>query len=175
MVRISNEKSTKSTDGAAASSGVADDCDDVAGVSDDNDDGAVAAPALIETVVAADRQPSRRKHKASCASASRGDASAPARRAPQRTTASSDATKATKVGSTAGATNKTDLVLKKLRLARGVTIAQITEVTGWQPHSVRGFLSAVVRKKLGLTLASETGKDGQRRYRLIDSDVGQAG
>jgi Protein of unknown function (DUF3489) len=31
----------------------------------------------------------------------------------------------------------------------------VMEVTGWRPHSVRGFLTAVVRKKLGLTLLSE--------------------
>lgn len=75
-----------------------------------------------------------------------------------------------------GATGaKTELVLKKLRLARGVTIAQIVEATGWQAHSVRGFLSAAVRKKLGLNLVSEIGKDGQRRYRIIDSEGDAAG
>lgn len=75
-----------------------------------------------------------------------------------------------------GATGaKTELVLKKLQLARGVTIAQIMEATGWQAHSVRGFLSAVVRKKLALNLVSEVGKDGQRRYRIIDSEGGAAG
>jgi hypothetical protein len=64
--------------------------------------------------------------------------------------------------------SKAEIVLKKLRLARGATIAQIMDLTGWQPHSVRGFLSAVVRKKLKLNLVSEVGKDGQRRYRVID-------
>ncbi len=68
--------------------------------------------------------------------------------------------------------SKSDAVLKKLRSARGVTVAQIMEATGWQAHSVRGFLSAVVRKKLGLTLTSEIGKDGQRRYRVVGPDTG---
>lgn len=64
--------------------------------------------------------------------------------------------------------SKIDLVLKKLRLAKGATIAQLIEVTGWQAHSVRGFLSAVVRKKLGLDLTSDTGQDGVRRYRIAE-------
>ena len=64
--------------------------------------------------------------------------------------------------------SKAEIVLKKLRLTRGVTVAQIIEVTGWQAHSVRGFLSAVVKKKLGLHLVSDVGKDGQRRYRIVD-------
>jgi len=38
--------------------------------------------------------------------------------------------------------------------------------TGWQPHTVRGFLTAVVRKKLGLRLESEK-TDGERVYRII--------
>ena len=65
-------------------------------------------------------------------------------------------------------TSKAEIVLKKLRLARGATVPQIMELTGWQSHSVRGFLSAVVRKKLKLNLVSEVGKDGQRRYRIVD-------
>jgi hypothetical protein len=70
--------------------------------------------------------------------------------------------------------SKTDLVLKKLRSAKGATIAQLTEVTAWQGHSVRGFLSATVKKKLGLNLVSEVGKDGARRYRVIAAVDGAA-
>ncbi len=64
---------------------------------------------------------------------------------------------------------KAEQVLKKLRLAKGATIEMLMEATGWQAHSVRGFLSAVVKKKLGLNLVSEIGKDGARRYRINDS------
>lgn len=65
------------------------------------------------------------------------------------------------------APSKTDQVLKKLRTAKGVTVAQIAEATGWQLHSVRGFLSGTVKKKLGLNLVSEVSKDGTRRYRVV--------
>lgn len=61
---------------------------------------------------------------------------------------------------------KSDLVLKRLAKKGGISIASIMEATGWQAHSVRGFLSAVVRKKHGLTLLSDVGKDGVRRYRV---------
>ena len=68
----------------------------------------------------------------------------------------------------APAGTKTDAVLKKLKGAKGVTLEALMEATGWQAHSVRGFLSGTVKKKLGHSLTSETGKDGVRRYRIDD-------
>jgi hypothetical protein len=57
-------------------------------------------------------------------------------------------------------------VLALLRSAKGVTIARLVMATGWQEHSIRGFFSAVVRRKLGLKLLSE--KIGDKRiYRLL--------
>lgn len=41
--------------------------------------------------------------------------------------------------------------------------------TGWQQHSVRGFLAGVVRKKLRLNLTSEKLDDGRRVYRIVES------
>jgi hypothetical protein len=48
----------------------------------------------------------------------------------------------------------------------GATLEELTTATDWQPHSVRGFLSGTVKKKLGLTLVSSRDDDGARRYRL---------
>ncbi len=81
-----------------------------------------------------------------------------------------DALKRVKTGGREKPTmSKSDIVLKKLRSAKGVTVAALMEATGWQPHSVCGFLSGTVRKKLGLNLVSEIGKDDVRRYRIADA------
>lgn len=68
-----------------------------------------------------------------------------------------------------GRITKHDLVVTLLSRRDGATIPDLMEATGWQQHSIRGFLAATVKKKLGLTLAS-TQEDGKpRRYRIIDS------
>ena len=64
------------------------------------------------------------------------------------------------------ANSKQARVLALLCGPNGATIATVMRSTGWQPHTVRGFLAAVVRKKLGLTLESEK-TDGERVYRIV--------
>ena len=53
-----------------------------------------------------------------------------------------------------------------LRRKEGATLADLTKATGWQPHSVRGFLSAQVGKKRGLKLKSTKRDDGVRVYSI---------
>lgn len=62
--------------------------------------------------------------------------------------------------------SKKELVLDLLSRTEGATIATIGQATDWQPHSVRGFLSSVVRKRLGLDLQSDRSEGGERVYRL---------
>jgi hypothetical protein len=70
-----------------------------------------------------------------------------------------------------GSSSKQEIVLSMLRRAKGTTVAAIVEVTGWQPHSVRGFFAGVVKKKLELKLDSE--KVGKARiYRIAKSGTG---
>jgi hypothetical protein len=65
-----------------------------------------------------------------------------------------------------GRTTKHNRILGLLEAKGGTTIAAISRLTSWQPHSVRGFFAGVVKKKLGLTLASEKTKSG-RIYRIV--------
>lgn len=64
--------------------------------------------------------------------------------------------------------SKTELVTSLLSTQTGATVDDIMNATSWQKHSVRGFLSGTVRKKLGLNLISEVAGDGVRRYRVED-------
>ncbi len=60
--------------------------------------------------------------------------------------------------------SKTAKILDLLKRPGGVTAKELMKVTGWLPHSVRGFLSGTVVKKLGLTVTSTKGDNGERTY-----------
>ena len=62
--------------------------------------------------------------------------------------------------------SKTAKVLDLLKRVGGVTARELMKATGWQPHSVRGFLSGTVGKKLGLTVISIKAEDGERSYSI---------
>jgi hypothetical protein len=57
--------------------------------------------------------------------------------------------------------------LALLTSSRGASIKELKQATGWQTHSVRGFLSGEVRKRMGRTRVSETDEAGERRYRIV--------
>ena len=59
---------------------------------------------------------------------------------------------------------KQALVLGLLRRQNGASIAEIIELTDWQPHSVRGFFAGALKKRLKIEVISDKGEDGIRRY-----------
>ena len=61
---------------------------------------------------------------------------------------------------------KHDRLLTLLSRRDGATIPEMMEASGWQQHSVRGFLAGTVKKKLGFTLTSSKSTGALRRYRI---------
>jgi hypothetical protein len=87
--------------------------------------------------------------------------SRPARRKPKKgKTATNRPKPAARHGS------KKAVVLAMLRKAEGATLAEIMKATGWQSHSVRGFVSGSLGKVMGLKVESNKRADGQRAYHL---------
>ncbi|MGA2725657.1 MAG: DUF3489 domain-containing protein [Bryobacteraceae bacterium] len=60
--------------------------------------------------------------------------------------------------------SKTAKVLDLLKRSGGATLKELRKATGWQAHSVRGFLSGALGKRMGLTVTSTKAKDDERRY-----------
>jgi Protein of unknown function (DUF3489) len=59
---------------------------------------------------------------------------------------------------------KQERMLTLLSQPVGASIAEMMQATGWQQHSVRGFLAGTVKRKLGFLLTSSKPEDGVRRY-----------
>jgi hypothetical protein len=62
--------------------------------------------------------------------------------------------------------SKAAKVLGLLRRPDGASLKELMKATGWLAHSVRGYLSGTVSKRMGLKLASAKSEDGERRYSL---------
>jgi hypothetical protein len=86
-----------------------------------------------------------------------GKKAAPAKKAPK-------SPKGAKKAPGARDGSKTATLLDLLKRKDGATLKELMKVSGWQAHSVRGFLSGTIGKKLGLAVASTKGEDGERSY-----------
>ena len=62
--------------------------------------------------------------------------------------------------------SKKSSVIRLLERAKGATLAEIMSETGWQAHSVRGFISGTLGKKLKLNIDSFRTEKGDRAYRV---------
>jgi Protein of unknown function (DUF3489) len=77
--------------------------------------------------------------------------------------------KAPKAVRKAGATrdgSKAAKIIDLLKRPNGATLAEIMKATDWQPHSVRGFISGSLGKKMGLTVVSAKRESGERAYSI---------
>lgn len=79
--------------------------------------------------------------------------------------ASNPAQKTLKVKTVASSHSKQAMLIALLKRPAGASMEEMTKITGWQQHSVRGVLSGVLKKKLGLSLSSV--QEGRGRiYRI---------
>ncbi|MBZ5604450.1 MAG: DUF3489 domain-containing protein [Acidobacteriia bacterium] len=62
--------------------------------------------------------------------------------------------------------SKAAAILDLLKRPGGATSKELMEATGWQAHSVRGFLSGTIRKKMGLAIVSAKAENGERSYSI---------
>ena len=53
-----------------------------------------------------------------------------------------------------------------MRRKEGATLAVIATATDWQNHSIRGFISGTLTKKMGLSVESIKNDSGERTYRV---------
>jgi hypothetical protein len=58
-------------------------------------------------------------------------------------------------------------ILALLQQAKGATLDEIMRATGWQAHSVRGFISGNLGKRMGLKVNSTRRSGGERSYRIL--------
>jgi len=62
--------------------------------------------------------------------------------------------------------SKTAQILELLKRPGGATLQELMATTEWQPHSVRGFISGTLGKKMGLTVESAKSEKGERSYSI---------
>jgi hypothetical protein len=105
--------------------------------------------------------------KGATAKGKSGKKSTPAKKAPKAPKAAKSAKAKSDAKSGAGREgSKTAIVLDLIQRAKGATLAEIMEATSWQAHSVRGFISGTLGKKMGLKVESAKREDGTRFYSL---------
>ncbi len=63
--------------------------------------------------------------------------------------------------------SKKAIVLEMLRRKEGASLAEIAKATEWQNHSIRGFISGAIAKKMGLKVESTKQEGGERRYKVL--------
>jgi hypothetical protein len=65
-----------------------------------------------------------------------------------------------------GNSTKQAQFISLLKQSSGVSLPDLMKATGWQAHSIRGFISGTLKKRLNLKVISDTTSDGLRRYRI---------
>jgi hypothetical protein len=112
------------------------------------------ATAASETEPAAEAAPARARRKKTSKASGSTKPGSPAK-----------SSKAAKPAAAREGSKKADVV-EMMQRKGGCTLAEIMKATGWQAHTVRGFVSGTLGKKMGLTVTSTKNDQGERTYSL---------
>lgn len=78
--------------------------------------------------------------------------------------------RSSKSATTANKESKSAKVIRLLKRAEGASLKELMKATGWQAHSVRGYLSGTLRKKMALRVEVFERENDDRAYRLPDEE-----
>lgn len=115
-----------------------------------------------ETRIADAVEPTKRQRRSHAKKAGRTTKAGPNRQARRKGAGA----RSIKTKSAIRKRTKQQTCIDLLSRREGATIEELQSATGWQQHSVRGFLAGTIRKKLGLTLLAEKPNAGPRHYRI---------
>lgn len=131
---------------------------------------ATEAAAAAEQGAKVAPQPSTSKkagtRKIDAPKASRGGKAATSRKQPTTAMRRQAKREHAKTGAVVRAHSKKTVVVDLLCREAGATLGEIAKVTGWQNHSIRGFISGTVGKKMGLAVDSTKSDGGERTYKI---------
>jgi hypothetical protein len=115
-------------------------------------------------------KPAARKDAKPAAAAKKVSKSAASKPAASKPAASKPAAEQVSKPATATAIprefSKKAIILELLRRKDGASLAEIAKATEWQNHSIRGFISANLKKQMGLTVESSKNEAGERTYKI---------
>jgi hypothetical protein len=119
---------------------------------------------MISTAEQTETAPETKASKKAAAGARRANVAPAKGKAGKKAAPAKKAPKSAKKATGARDGSKTATILEMLKRPEGATAKELLKATGWQPHSLRGFISGTLGKKMGLTVISTKGEDGERSY-----------
>jgi hypothetical protein len=119
---------------------------------------------MISTAEQTETAPETKAIKKAAAGARRANVAPAKGKAGKKAAPAKKAPKSAKKATGARDGSKTATILEMLKRPEGATAKELLKATGWQPHSLRGFISGTLGKKMGLTVISTKGEDGERSY-----------
>ena len=118
---------------------------------------------MIANTAQAETTPETKTTKKAAAGARRANVAPVKAKAGKKATPAKKAPKSEQAGHARDG-SKTAKILDLLKRPNGATTRELLKATGWQAHSLRGFLSGTVGKKMGLAVTSSKNEDGERNY-----------